>query len=167
MKNIENIQKVLNIIEKNPSSWNQSRWHCGTSHCFAGWAQIVARKPICDHPLIVIRDARLFFGFTQKEADYYFAGGRTFKELQNAVNPWYDEHGFDINGYNDQGFNKQGYDRKGYNAEGYNAEGYNAEGYDRNGYNLDGFNESGYDKNGFDKEGYDIYNLDINNNLKP
>lgn len=30
--------RVLDHIDAHPESWNQGRWWCGTSGCFAGWA---------------------------------------------------------------------------------------------------------------------------------
>lgn len=51
---------VLGTIEANPQHWDQRNWHCGTSHCFAGTAQLLARQmPLttrvdADHPYIVI-----------------------------------------------------------------------------------------------------------------
>ena len=30
---------VLEHVQKHPETWDQERWHCGTSHCFAGFAQ--------------------------------------------------------------------------------------------------------------------------------
>lgn len=39
--NRELMQKTMDQILLHPETWNQSVWHsdCGTSHCFAGWAQ--------------------------------------------------------------------------------------------------------------------------------
>ena len=30
---------VLEHVQRHPETWDQERWHCGTSHCFAGFAQ--------------------------------------------------------------------------------------------------------------------------------
>jgi hypothetical protein len=35
---------VLDEVEKNPDHWYQGEWHCGTSHCFAGFAELQALK---------------------------------------------------------------------------------------------------------------------------
>lgn len=37
------LNKVLKAIKENPEYHDQSMWHCGTSHCFAGTAQLIAR----------------------------------------------------------------------------------------------------------------------------
>lgn len=33
---------VCNQIIQHPESWNQCEWHCGTSHCVAGWIDVLA-----------------------------------------------------------------------------------------------------------------------------
>lgn len=38
------LELVMRTIEENPGHWNQLRWHCGSSHCFAGFAQCLARE---------------------------------------------------------------------------------------------------------------------------
>ena len=30
---------TMQLIEDNPEHWNQKKWHCGTSHCFAGFVE--------------------------------------------------------------------------------------------------------------------------------
>ena len=41
MINTELLQLTLKTIKENPEHWDQTRWHCGTSHCFAGFAQLI------------------------------------------------------------------------------------------------------------------------------
>jgi len=98
MKNIANIQTVLTLIESNPSCWNQKEWHCGTSHCFAGHAQIQLTGG--EDTGNVKRDARIYFGFTASESDYYFNYERTLPELKTALRSdalFYDNDGLDQN----------------------------------------------------------------------
>lgn len=38
----ERLDLVMRTIEANPQHWQQCNWHCGTSHCFAGFAQCFA-----------------------------------------------------------------------------------------------------------------------------
>ena len=38
----ERLQAVLAAIEANPEHHIQHQWHCGTRHCFAGFAQLLA-----------------------------------------------------------------------------------------------------------------------------
>ena len=42
--NIERHNQIIAKIEENPSCWNQAHWHCGTAHCYGGWAQILSGK---------------------------------------------------------------------------------------------------------------------------
>ena len=81
--NKENIQKVIDVIEANPASWDQSDWHCGTKHCFAGHAQILSGKEADD--FTTERDACTFFNMSFVQADYYFDPTRTLEELKNAL----------------------------------------------------------------------------------
>lgn len=41
MANQANLEATLAAIEANPDHWNQTAWHCGTSHCFAGFAEML------------------------------------------------------------------------------------------------------------------------------
>lgn len=34
---------VMSAIMANPEHWDQSMWHCKTSHCYAGFAQCIGR----------------------------------------------------------------------------------------------------------------------------
>lgn len=45
------LDEIIRIIEGNPDHWNQNYWHCGTSHCFAGFAQCKARGLDWELPL--------------------------------------------------------------------------------------------------------------------
>jgi len=181
MKNTKNIQRVLDTIEANPTGWDQNFWHqefpeCNTTHCFAGWAQVLAGKPMCHTPIVVRQDARVFFGFTREEADYYFHSDRTLEDLKRSLLDFYDETGFNPNGYDRNGFDRNGFDRMGYNSAGfnefgydkygYNKDGYNSYGYDVDGYDRDGFTEHGFDRDKYDRDGFDIDDLDKNNNAR-
>jgi hypothetical protein len=139
--NAANFAKVLEKIESCPAEWKQDSWHCGTKHCFAGWAQVLANKPVSNET--VRRDARQFLGLTMAEADYLFAGHRTLEDFKS---------------YNRAGYNRAGYDRAGYNRAGYDRDGYNRDGYNRAGYNRDGYDRDGYDRDGYDRDGLDRNN---------
>jgi hypothetical protein len=39
--NKELLQRTLDTIKQNPSQWDQQLYHCGTSHCFAGFAHLL------------------------------------------------------------------------------------------------------------------------------
>ena len=124
--NKENYQKVLDQIIAHPKTWDQRAWHCGTEHCFAGWAQVLSGQPVS--VVNVRRDARVYLDISAYEAAWLFGAARTLDELKayNQKDPF--QHGY----------NQDGYDRRGYNREGYDRQGYDSNGYDRDG--LDNMN---------------------------
>lgn len=113
MKNIENCKLVLTQIKNHPETWNQKYWHCGTAHCFAGWAQILSGKPA--DSTTARRDARIFLGLSAAEAEYYFHSERTLSELETVLEDFYDENGCSPDGHDRNGYNREGYDRDGLN----------------------------------------------------
>ncbi|AEC53175.1 hypothetical protein SCRM01_229 [Synechococcus phage S-CRM01] len=40
----ERIVEVFSVIKSNPSNFKMDTWHCGTSHCIAGWTQFLYTK---------------------------------------------------------------------------------------------------------------------------
>ena len=124
--NVERYKLVLKHIEDNPENWDQTQWHCGTSHCFGGWAQILAGKPA--DSLTVRRDAREFLGLNAKEANYLFDQNRTLNDFRNEL--IYGSDGFNLNGYRRDGFDHDGYSRNGYDRNGYDRAGYDDDGLD-------------------------------------
>ena len=127
--NRDTFQKVLDKISGDPSCWNQHDWHCGTQHCFGGWAQILSGKEV--DPKTARRDARKFLQLSSKEADYLFAGHRTLEDFQDFIER--DRAGYDRAGYDRAGYDRDGYDRAGYDRDGYDRAEYNRAGYDRAG----------------------------------
>ena len=111
MKNLDNCKLVLAQIENHPETWNQGTWHCGSSHCFAGWAQILSGNLANNNT--VRRDARIFLGLSLREANYYFSSSRTLDELKTILEPFYNSEGFNPNGFDREGFDYSGYDRDG------------------------------------------------------
>jgi hypothetical protein len=154
---------VVNQILDKPACWNQSAWHCGTSHCFGGWAQVLGGKPADE--MTVQKDAREMLELDAGEAEWLFAGYRLLPELHGFVaaklageDYWsragYNRDGYNRDGYNRDGYNRAGYDRAGYDRAGYDRAGYNRAGYNRAGYDRDGYNRDGYDRDGYDRDGY-------------
>ncbi len=141
--NVENFRRVLEHIKAHPEDWDQSVWHCGTTRCFAGHAQIMSGKP-ADHTT-ARRDARAWLDLSSAEANYFFAKWLALIDFERAVD------------FGEDGYCSDGYDRSGYDRDGYNRAGYSRDGYDRAGYSR-----SGYDRHGYDSEG-----LDRNNNPRP
>ena len=138
--NKENIQKVIDVIEDNPHSWNQDFWHCGTTHCFAGHAQILSGKQA--NKATVRKDARIFLDLDLRTFNWVSNYCRTLDDLKSLLT----DEIFDIDG-----FDKNGYDRYGF---------------DRAGYARTGFDRIGYDRGGFNRDGYDRDGLDVNNKPK-
>ncbi len=141
----DNLHAVMAQIEEHPEMWDQSSWHCGTSHCFGGWAQVLSGAQITSDN--VRHDARRWLGLTCREADLLFRGGNTLEKLREYVDALVsDDYGLD--GYGLDGYDRDGYDRNGYDRNGY----------DRNGYDDGGRDRDGYDRNGYDRDGLDSLN---------
>jgi hypothetical protein len=84
MANIENLKRVVAHIEAHPETWNQSEWHCGTTHCLAGHAQIISgKKPDEDS---VWPDAKKFLGLKRVESQYLFRPWRTLADFHAFIN---------------------------------------------------------------------------------
>ena len=114
---VENLKAVLHQIETHPETWKQSSWHCGTSHCFAGWAQIMAGKPALDSTVRV--DARKWLGLTAYEMNDISDSWNDIDRIRALV---------------------ADYISPDYNRAGYNCDGYDRDGWDRDGWDFDGLN---------------------------
>ena len=100
--NIERHNAIIAKIEANPQCWDQTTWHCGTAHCYAGHAQIESGvKPNVD---TVRHDARIWLNLSRAEADYLFEGDRSLAELKAGP------AGYDSDGYNCAGYDADGLD---------------------------------------------------------
>jgi hypothetical protein len=119
--NKKNFKAVLDKIQADPSCWNQSSWHCGTSHCFAGHAQILAGKEADD--TYVRQHARIFLELNIRQANFIFDSKRTIEDFKEFLN---------TEGYDADGFDGGGWDRQGYNRAGFHIEGYDRDHLDRN-----------------------------------
>jgi hypothetical protein len=100
--NIERHNQIIEQIESNPKTWNQEYWHCGTAHCYGGWAQVFSGREPNEHT--VMRDAREWLGLTRYQADSAFNANNTLtflKELPKLFS--YDKDGFDRDGFNRYG----------------------------------------------------------------
>ena len=150
--NKENLQKVIDVIEDNPHSWNQKQWHCGTTHCFAGHAQILSGKK--EDEITVRTDARIFLDMNFHKFNWVVSSIRTLEDFKSLLN----DTDFDI-----EGFNIDGFDIDGFNCYGYARDGYDCNDHCLPGYNSDGYNSDGVDRAGFDRDGFDLDGLDINN----
>lgn len=98
--NIELLDKALKIIEEHPEHWNQSHWHCGTSHCLAGHIYLIIHElpydcgsinndedcPLDDYDDDVLEntywDAKKALNISTKDADMLFDGENTLDDLK-------------------------------------------------------------------------------------
>lgn len=84
--NRENYKQVLHEITEHPDKWDQTSWHrkrlfglCGSSHCFAGWAQLLSGRKA--HDASAATHARLWLELTPVEALYLFDVNRTMEDF--------------------------------------------------------------------------------------
>ncbi len=92
--NATNFNAVLDQIKAHPEKWGQNSYHCGTKHCFAGWAQILAGKydpevwrgRVCTASMEeyeALHDtAEEFLGISVNEACYLFSPDRTIEDFE-------------------------------------------------------------------------------------
>ncbi len=78
------LRAVVNRIIESPEAWDQTCWHgkragCGTTHCVAGWAQVLGGIKPCKST--ARNDAAQLLELNYSEADYLFSGGRTFQDI--------------------------------------------------------------------------------------
>jgi len=81
--NKENLKAVIDHIKAHPETWDQQTYHCGSTHCLAGHAQIMSGMPEnnnCAH-----RDAREWLGLSDDEADRLFNGNNTIPDLEEFI----------------------------------------------------------------------------------
>lgn len=109
--NLANWRRVIDQINAHPESWDQSVWHCGTKHCFAGWAQILAGKPEIKD--LVIDQAMSFLGISYPDANYYFSSERTLQDLEWPLSEAALKGAYDCCGHNIDGLTIFGEDRFG------------------------------------------------------
>lgn len=145
------IVKVMNQIIQDPSSWKQSAWHCGTSHCFCGWGWYMTYGNTAEIEPMQVWGAS-HFGISSCLADYMFDSSRSLIDL------YYLSKGLVDGTIDSKGYNKDGYFIDGYNKAGFNVEGYDREGRDSEGYSRGGFDREGRNRQGLDKFGRDEYN---------
>lgn len=79
----DRLRAVLAHIEAHPETWCQQEWHCGTTHCFAGHAQIMAGCEPSDYT--ARRDARRWLGLTDLEASTLFRATNELEDLRYYV----------------------------------------------------------------------------------
>ena len=93
--NKELLQLTLNTIKANPKHWDQGKWHCGTTHCFAGFAYLLHMGlPLTTthHDLgvdILCQTRNIvknLLGLTFDQANKLFLCDNTLEDLEHYVN---------------------------------------------------------------------------------
>ena len=119
MANAERLKQVLTYIEQHPEEWRQSVWHCGSSHCFCGTAQILAgHAPGTGR---IFDQVCEWLDLSRCEFDRLAHVNNTLEDLYRIV-------GDLVAGYDRSGYDRNGYDRNGYDCNGYNRIGYDRDG---------------------------------------
>lgn len=93
--NVELMRKTRDWMNAHPEYHDQTTWHCGTSHCFFGIAEILHLR---QNPSEVFHGddkktyefARKALGLTIWQADYLSCVSRTIDEINKAVDAWTD-----------------------------------------------------------------------------
>ncbi len=117
--NLDLHARIIKEIRSNPEGWDNGKWHCKTTHCYAGFAQILSgTKP---DRYSAANEARIALGLNESESRYMFAANRTLAELERG--PVYDVEGFLPDGFDVHGFSRNGYDRDGYDEGGRDCQG--------------------------------------------
>lgn len=101
--NTQRFVAVLEAIERSPKHWDQTDWHCGTSHCFAGVAQLqemkmsiktsakklYARTSHRDGLFVYISEvAQRWLGLTDEQSAWLFSSHRTLDDFRRVRQLW-------------------------------------------------------------------------------
>lgn len=93
---------VLEAIERNPKHWDQTDWHCGTSHCFAGVAELqqfnlsiktsarkfYSRRAREDPTQYTTEVAQHWLGLEDEQAAWLFSSHRTLDDFRRVRQVW-------------------------------------------------------------------------------
>lgn len=94
MLNKQLLQLTLDTIKANPQHWDQVYWHCGTTHCFAGFVELLHKQQSLDTYFDeydvdggdVADYAMKALGLTIYQADSLFSPVNTLEDLEHRVN---------------------------------------------------------------------------------
>lgn len=102
MINKELLQLTLDTIKANPQHWAQTHWHCGTTHCFAGFAELLGMGLSLDTKIGELQsndsiywwegevwktctNAQEFLGLSDNQASALFDSNNTLGDLEDIV----------------------------------------------------------------------------------
>ena len=77
------LAKAMNQILEHPETWDQTVWHCGTSHCFGGWVQIFGGHKESDTVIASMRE--LLPNVSENDVFWVTDSDRTIPELYRWV----------------------------------------------------------------------------------
>jgi hypothetical protein len=101
---------ILSRIDADPSCWDQFTWHCGTSHCLAGHAQIDSGRS--QSGTRAAAEGAHWLGMSPAVARWAFSSSRTLTELRSLLD-------YDVGSARDPaGFDSDGFDSNGYACNG-------------------------------------------------
>lgn len=94
MINKELLVQTLETIKANPEHWDRSQWHCGATHCFAGFTYLLSMDlPLTTNQYDLGKDivmqtksiASALLGFNELQADTLFHPNNTLEGLEYFV----------------------------------------------------------------------------------
>ena len=86
-----NLRKTLEAVEANPGHWNQRHWHCGTNHCFAGFADLlIDNYPVYCESGLTLKHSRFvlknWLGITHEQWESLIRKSNRLDDLRRIVN---------------------------------------------------------------------------------
>jgi hypothetical protein len=90
MVNSKLLLDTIDWIEQNPTHWNQGSWHCGTTHCFKGVAEMLEAE-LCPAEEFLGEGldpqafGRLVLGLSTLQVDLLFFPDRSLLQLRTLV----------------------------------------------------------------------------------
>jgi hypothetical protein len=91
--NVELINQTKDWMNAHPEHHDQMLWHCGTSHCFFGIAEMLSKGKSPSECFLGNSDNTYEFsksalGLTEAQACYLCSKQRTIDEINEAVEAW-------------------------------------------------------------------------------
>jgi hypothetical protein len=126
----DELRLAVQDAQNNPDHWDQSHWHCQTSHCIAGFGDMRRNglAPQDEFPKDKPEIAQFAFDYP-----YWRVKAEIFASTNSMATILECLENIRVNGFE---YNRDGYDRSGYDKDGYNESGYNRDGYNRDGYGF-------------------------------
>lgn len=85
MKNAELAYKTLDYIKAHPEEWDQTMWHCGTTHCFAGHIELSITGKSQPDGLLTWDIAEEALGINIAESVQLFGESNTLADLEKII----------------------------------------------------------------------------------